>query len=730
MSTRYNTGNPIESTDVRDMSDNAKSLDLFSNSSELSFDDRLGIERKTIHGMNSEFDGMIVGMNSEFDAQILNMGFTRVGTFATGATLTNPRQTLLWDIADGGDGQEYGWSGAFSKAVPPLSDPNITGGIAVGGWISRFDQELRTQVRESLRRSYAEAGYNLVTGSFEAGGTLVNANDVLLYEAKGEAYSYLGIIPSGGYDVAPGTNPVSDTNWKPVTDDVLRVDLSKIDGANLVGSATYSQIRAYTGTATKINCIGRANVFDNGHGTFQLDAADTTTADNDGTVLVDATGRRWKRQFVGDVMMDWFGAKGDGVNNDSAALFSAIANTPSGGTLRARDGIATYLVKQTFVITKPIVIKGGAKEQTTFLFATDGTYLAAPYKAGFIFIHSTTVVPGYSGDSRRSRLIGMTVKGQSKIAGMRGIQIHVPIYIDSVDATNFGSDGIGVIASNGTIAGNANGCSLKDSYAFGNGGSGFYFHGDDANACLTLGCRAFGNAGYGFYDDSLLGNAYVGDETDANTGGGYFATSLKPNRSAYYGCYSEGNQTPTWDISPRCVRMGGLGSYEHNRAHDGVVLGGIPAGDAYLNKGLTFASTEDIANAGGTGAFPGPYSKVDYTGWTYRQGATTAIIKFNGNASGNYTDWLVDDVPVIRFPNGAVTGNLTKNKPYYPNGLSLGSSGRSAIVGAGTAAPTTGTYDAGAIFLNDLPSAGGFIGWVCVTAGTPGVWKTFGAISA
>jgi len=203
MSTRYNTGNPIESTDVRDMSDNAKNLDLFSSSSELSFDDRFGVERKTIHGMNSEFDGMIVGMNSEFDAQILNIGFTRVGTFLSGATLTNPRQTLLWDIADGGDGQEYGWSGTFQKIVPPSSTPSSTGGIAVGAWMSRFDPELRVQVREALRRSYAEAGYNLVAGSFEVGGTLVNANDVLLQESTGKAFSG----PAG--TVAAGTNPAS-----------------------------------------------------------------------------------------------------------------------------------------------------------------------------------------------------------------------------------------------------------------------------------------------------------------------------------------------------------------------------------------------------------------------------------------------------------------------------------------------------------------------------------------
>lgn len=84
-------------------------------------------------------------MNSIFDAQMLSMGYARVGTFATGATLTHPRQTLLWEISAGGDGQEYGWSGSFlpaGKVVPPNSTPASTGGIAVGAWLSRFDPDL------------------------------------------------------------------------------------------------------------------------------------------------------------------------------------------------------------------------------------------------------------------------------------------------------------------------------------------------------------------------------------------------------------------------------------------------------------------------------------------------------------------------------------------------------------------------------------------------------------
>jgi hypothetical protein len=45
-------------------------------------------------------------------------------------------------------------------------------------------------------------------------------------------------------------------------------------------------------------------------------------------------------------------------------------------------------------------------------------------------------------------------------------------------------------------------------------------------------------------------------------------------------------------------------------------------------------------------------------------------------------------------------------------------------------APTSGNYNRGDIVWNLQPAASGFVGWICVTAGSPGTWKTFGAISA
>src|ERR1051325_2319457 len=51
------------------------------------------------------------------------------------------------------------------------------------------------------------------------------------------------------------------------------------------------------------------------------------------------------------------------------------------------------------------------------------------------------------------------------------------------------------------------------------------------------------------------------------------------------------------------------------------------------------------------------------------------------------------------------------------------------VLGFGSAAPTSGTWQQGDIVLNDTPTAGGFIGWTCTASGMPGTWKTWGVIS-
>ena len=59
--TTYRTGNAIGSADPRDLYDNAENLDEFVNSKDkLSHPDRLGVPRKTWHGLAEDFQAFLL----------------------------------------------------------------------------------------------------------------------------------------------------------------------------------------------------------------------------------------------------------------------------------------------------------------------------------------------------------------------------------------------------------------------------------------------------------------------------------------------------------------------------------------------------------------------------------------------------------------------------------------------------------------------------------------------
>ena len=162
--TTFNTGNPIGSTDSRDRLDNTENMDYLENSTtELTHADRLGTVRKTRHGMEAEHDAQISAHESEHDAQmqafegdfdgrLAGMAFTRVGSFTTGATLTDMRQVLVWEASQGGDGHEYGWAGTFPKVVAAGATPATSGGIGAGAWVDRTQETLRSEINVVVKR--------------------------------------------------------------------------------------------------------------------------------------------------------------------------------------------------------------------------------------------------------------------------------------------------------------------------------------------------------------------------------------------------------------------------------------------------------------------------------------------------------------------------------------------------------------------------------------------------
>lgn len=97
------------------------------------------------------------------------------------------------------------------------------------------------QVRPTYNKVIEDLGFKPGSGDFTTGFTVMpGERDIAWYDLVSlNWYSYLGVIPTGGYDVAPGTNPVGDADWKPVTDQLLREELAEPDGVDLIGGAAH-----------------------------------------------------------------------------------------------------------------------------------------------------------------------------------------------------------------------------------------------------------------------------------------------------------------------------------------------------------------------------------------------------------------------------------------------------------------------------------------------------------
>lgn len=164
----HNTGNPLGSKDILDLYDNSENIDYFANSQLDEHPDRFGTKRLTLAGLIKRS----MALRNE------------INDFSGVLTFKPEWSDVPMNVSEGvgGDG------GALNLQAEALGNRSEINKITS---------------REALRRSYAEAGYTLVTGSFEAGGTLVKANDVLLQEHTGKVFSG----PAGV--VAAGTNPAS-----------------------------------------------------------------------------------------------------------------------------------------------------------------------------------------------------------------------------------------------------------------------------------------------------------------------------------------------------------------------------------------------------------------------------------------------------------------------------------------------------------------------------------------
>lgn len=231
------------------------------------------------------------------------------------------------------------------SAVSNSRDPDT--GTEIDTWVTRTGG-----LTDTLAGRLKALGIERI-GDFTAGCTVTKRNQGVL-EVGGSVYVWLGVIPVGGKIVPPGSTPASTggigpTGWLDVGDasvyERIINKLADVDGAALIGGATYGEIRSYGGSAVTIYCLGETNVFDGRYGHFDLDTSDLTSEDDGVMVLVSGTGGRFKRRHVGPLLPRFAGVVGDNVSDDYAACASLIAafkkrGAPApGGVDMAGDGI-------------------------------------------------------------------------------------------------------------------------------------------------------------------------------------------------------------------------------------------------------------------------------------------------------------------------------------------------------------------------------------------------------
>lgn len=111
---------------------------------------------------------------------------------------------------------------------------------------------------------------------------------------------------------------------------------------------------------TKALVLGYYAKGDGGGGVYWYDSSDTTSVDNSGTIIVAIDSGRWKLQVTGFLSVKQFGAKLDGVSNDTSAFVAAAA---TGLSIFQPDGVAMITSGFTLSTNQKLIGNGPGKSK-------------------------------------------------------------------------------------------------------------------------------------------------------------------------------------------------------------------------------------------------------------------------------------------------------------------------------------------------------------------------------
>jgi len=258
----------------------------------------------------------------------------------------------------------------------------------------RAAQEGRLAAFNSFLKS---SGYQSL-GTYAAGIAIPGYNQYVLYNGLPYSLSASTAVPY----TTTGNWATESGNFVLRGDDVLRQDVSSVTdfskGAALIPSvgrvvSTMADVRKMPKTGNPVAfALSYSTSGDQGGGHYYLDTADTTSADNGGTVLVASDGGRWKLKHSGTISVRVFGA---GRGGDDTAAFKAAC----GLGLRVHAPAGNYLITGNVPVSWELF--GDGKNSTTITVNGSGFDV-------FTFSGDYTGAHGFTVTSSAQRTSGIT----------------------------------------------------------------------------------------------------------------------------------------------------------------------------------------------------------------------------------------------------------------------------------------------------------------------------------
>ncbi len=287
-------------------------------------------------------------------------------TYATGNPLGSKDPRDLYDNAGIVDqlvtGTERKYPNRLGVPTRSFSGMNLDFDESQAAREIEFSQD-QSERDAQYQQKLTAMGWSVI-GDYAAGLTISTGDQVFKYAGeyyKPKATTALPYTTTGVW--ADESN-----RFASVGDGVLRQDLSSVVpgflGATLIGGGIHvlinlEQMRSSSkNTPSKVaQTLGYYSPGDGGGGTYYLDESDLTSGDNGGSVIVAADGGRWKLAD-NKICVKQFGAKGDGVTDDTVAIQAAYAHA---ATLVV--GRKVHVPASTYRTSATVVVPDGCSSE-------------------------------------------------------------------------------------------------------------------------------------------------------------------------------------------------------------------------------------------------------------------------------------------------------------------------------------------------------------------------------